>query len=113
MRDKIEAVSVIAGGSLPAVTPHQAAVLGKKLVLTKRYSAAEAMQIHAAAAASSLESDCRVCEILSGSQSHWLAPPFCKQKHIQDSSVRTGLSARMLHLSDIFGDVKDTRSLLR
>lgn len=54
VRDKIQAVSSIVGASLPAVTPHQAAVLSKKMVLVKRYSATEAMQIHAAATAESL-----------------------------------------------------------
>lgn len=54
VRDKIQVVSAIAGSSLPAVTPHQAAILSKKMVLLKRYSATEAMQIHAAAAAAVL-----------------------------------------------------------
>ncbi len=39
----------------PTVTPHQAAVLGKKMVLVKRYSATEAMLIHATAAAAESE----------------------------------------------------------
>ena len=55
VRDRLETVTAAANGSLPAVTPHQAAVLGKKLVLVKRYSATEAMQIHAAAAAAESE----------------------------------------------------------
>ena len=53
VRDRLETVNAMS--SLPAVTPHQAAVLGKRMVLVKRYSATEAMQIHAAAAAAESE----------------------------------------------------------
>ena len=55
--DRIQALNAVSGSSLPAVTPHQAAVLSKKMVLVKRYSATEAMQIHAAAAAAEIEQE--------------------------------------------------------
>lgn len=50
VRDRVLAVGDLIGTSISALTPHQAAVLDKKAVLVKRYSATEAMQIHAAAA---------------------------------------------------------------
>ena len=51
IRDRFDAVTAGLGAARgSAVTPHQAAVLEKKMELVKRFSASEAMQIHAAAA---------------------------------------------------------------
>ena len=51
IRDRCDAVTAgLAADPGSAVTLHQAAVLEKKMELVKRFSASEAMQIHAAAA---------------------------------------------------------------
>ena len=56
IRDQFVAVTTGLGASPgSAVTPHQAAVLEKKFELVKRFSASEAMQIHAAAAVEAMQ----------------------------------------------------------
>lgn len=53
IRDRFNVGRVSVGSTTDpsaALTPHQAAVLNKKMGIVKRYSATEAMLIHAAAA---------------------------------------------------------------